>query len=59
MYIFVFMWTPKLEPHFEPLPHGRVFGCYIIYIYVYYIYITHTHTHTPHVEPLPHGRVFG
>ena len=27
MYIFVFMWTPKLEPLFTPLPHGQVFGC--------------------------------
>lgn len=23
MYIFVFMWTPKLEPLFTPLPHGQ------------------------------------
>jgi hypothetical protein len=26
MYIFVFMWTPKLEPHWKDLPHSRVFG---------------------------------
>ena len=24
MYIFVFMWTPKLEPLFTPLPQGQV-----------------------------------
>ena len=24
MYIFVFMWTPKLEPLFPGLPHGQV-----------------------------------
>jgi hypothetical protein len=29
MYIFVFMWTPKLEPLFTPLPHGQVFGCFM------------------------------
>uniref|UniRef100_A0A7S0F0G8 Molybdate-anion transporter n=1 Tax=Hanusia phi TaxID=3032 RepID=A0A7S0F0G8_9CRYP len=29
MYIFVFMWTPKLEGFFKPLPHGRVFGCFM------------------------------
>ncbi|EKX33727.1 hypothetical protein GUITHDRAFT_166387 [Guillardia theta CCMP2712] len=29
MYIFVFMWTPKLEAFFKPLPHGRVFGCFM------------------------------
>ena len=29
MYIFVFMWTPKMEPHFAPLPHGRIFGCFM------------------------------
>ncbi|EKX52644.1 hypothetical protein GUITHDRAFT_161244 [Guillardia theta CCMP2712] len=25
----VFMWTPKLEPLFKPLPHGQVFGCFM------------------------------
>ena len=29
MYIFVFMWTPKLEPFFPDLPHGQVFGCFM------------------------------
>eukprot|EP00802_Teleaulax_amphioxeia_P013564 Tamp_13616.p1 GENE.Tamp_13616~~Tamp_13616.p1 ORF type:complete len:472 (-),score=126.06 Tamp_13616:287-1588(-) len=29
MYIFVFMWTPKLEALFKPLPHGQVFGCFM------------------------------
>mmetsp|Transcript_22665 Transcript_22665/g.56735 ORF Transcript_22665/g.56735 Transcript_22665/m.56735 type:complete len:468 (-) Transcript_22665:266-1669(-) len=36
MYVFVFMWTPKLEPLFvDPatnktnLPHGQVFGCFM------------------------------
>mmetsp|Transcript_35556 Transcript_35556/g.55520 ORF Transcript_35556/g.55520 Transcript_35556/m.55520 type:complete len:292 (+) Transcript_35556:1-876(+) len=29
MYIFVFMWTPKMEPLFENLPHGQVFGCFM------------------------------
>ena len=29
MYIFVFMWTPKLESTFEDLPHGQVFGCFM------------------------------
>ena len=29
MYIFVFMWTPKLEPAFPDLPHGQVFGCFM------------------------------
>jgi MFS family permease len=36
MYIFVFMWTPKLEPLFMDketsktiLPHGQVFGCFM------------------------------
>jgi len=29
MYIFVFMWTPKMEPLFKPLPHGQVFGCFM------------------------------
>jgi MFS family permease len=29
MYIFVFMWTPKLEPHWKDLPHSRVFGCFM------------------------------
>ena len=29
MYIFVFMWTPKLEALFDDLPHGQVFGCFM------------------------------
>eukprot|EP00290_Baffinella_frigidus_P032224 CAMPEP_0180274024 /NCGR_PEP_ID=MMETSP0988-20121125/5109_1 /TAXON_ID=697907 /ORGANISM="non described non described, Strain CCMP2293" /LENGTH=355 /DNA_ID=CAMNT_0022245237 /DNA_START=100 /DNA_END=1164 /DNA_ORIENTATION=+ len=29
MYIFVFMWTPKLEADFDDLPHGQVFGCFM------------------------------
>jgi hypothetical protein len=29
MYIFVFMWTPKLEPLFPGLPHGQVFACFM------------------------------
>ena len=29
MYIFVFMWTPKMEPLFPNLPHGQVFGCFM------------------------------
>ena len=29
MYMFVFMWTPKLEPLFKDLPHGQVFSCFM------------------------------
>jgi MFS family permease len=29
MFIVIFMWTPKLEPHFPGLPHGQVFGCFM------------------------------
>jgi len=29
MYIFVFMWTPKLEALIDDLPHGQVFGCFM------------------------------
>lgn len=29
MYIFVFMWTPKLDRFYPNLPHGQVFGCFM------------------------------
>ena len=53
MYIFVFMWTPKMEPFFDPLPHGRVFGYECVRHLCCYVETM------PFFDPLPHGRVFG